>query len=144
MGIDSLLAKLNRHGYRVTRQRKLVLMAIGENACLQSAEDIYERCRREDKSISMPTVYRTLEMLVELGQLRKLNYDSERAWFEPVRGEHHHHMICQRCGAKAQISQCPGKLIDELAAANNFQVLDHRFEIFGICGSCRGKEEDVS
>ena len=60
MDTDLVLAKLSTLGHRVTRQRRLVVEVILEDSCLQSAEDIYAKCRELDDSIRYPTIYRTL------------------------------------------------------------------------------------
>lgn len=125
-------------GHRITRQRTLVVEVVMGSHCLLSAEEVYERCKEADASISFPTIYRTLDMLVEAGAVRRLHFGQGRSWFEPVKQEgHHHHLICRECGAKVPIALCPERLIQEAAQRNQFKVLDHQFEILGICKGCQ-------
>ena len=138
MDLEQVLAKLSNLGHRITRQRRLVAQIILADCCLQSAEDIYAKCRELDDSISYPTIYRTLDILVEAEMVRKLHFGGSRSWYEPLqRQEHHHHLVCRECGAKVPIAACPGQLIAQEARRNQFKVLDHQFEIVGICKDCQ-------
>lgn len=138
MDTDLVLAKLSALGHRITRQRRLVVEVILADPCLQSAEDIYVKCRELDDSISYPTIYRTLDMLVETEMVRKLHFGGSKSWYESVqRQEHHHHLVCRECGVKVPIAACPEKLIAQEASRNRFKVLDHQFEIVGICKDCQ-------
>lgn len=144
MTADEILAKLSQAGHRITRQRTVVVEIVADSACLQSAEEIYRRCKERDDSISFPTIYRTLDMLVESDVVRRLHFGRGRSWYEPVRRHgHHHHLACLECGAVAPVDACPGQLIREAAGRYGFKVLDHQFEILGICKECQEKELSV-
>lgn len=141
MEIEKVLTLLSRLGHRITRQRTMVVEVVLDSSCLQCAEDIYDKCRQLDDGISLPTIYRTLDMLVSAGVVRKLHFGQGRSWFEPIQQEgHHHHLVCRNCGAKAPVNTCPHQLIQEVARRNEFIVLDHQFEILGICRECQNLE----
>ncbi|MDD2283388.1 MAG: Fur family transcriptional regulator [Eubacteriales bacterium] len=138
MDLEQIIAKLSARGHRITRQRRLVLEVILADPCLQSAEGIYGKCRELDDSISYPTIYRTLDMLVEAGVVRKLHFNQGKSWYELVENNlHHHHLVCSECGAKVPISACPLELLKEDLQRAQFRVLDHQFEILGICKDCQ-------
>jgi Fe2+ or Zn2+ uptake regulation protein len=139
MDVNQVLAYLSRLGHRITLQRRAVVAAIFATPCLQSVEEIYEKCKGLDRAISLPTIYRTLDILVEAEVVRKLHFGQGRSWFEPVArgGDHHHHLVCRECGMKTPMASCPQRLIEEEASRNQFVVLDHQFEILGICKGCR-------
>jgi Fur family ferric uptake transcriptional regulator len=137
LNMHDILASMNKSGYRVTKQRQVIVEEVADSPCLQSAEEVYKRCKTVDNCISFPTIYRTLEVLVTLGFVRKLNING-RACFEFLRPgqKHHHHMLCQHCGTMLPFDTCPDKLIRELAASHDFTVVDHHFEIIGVCKNC--------
>lgn len=141
---EEILAKLSAQGLRLTAQRRQVLAIILAEPCLKSAEDIYRSCQTQGEEISLPTVYRTLARFERAGVVRKLLLGDGRSWYEVLgRGEHHHHLICQQCGAKVAIAACPQQIIAREASRNHFQVLDHHFEIVGLCRDCQNKEGEL-
>lgn len=142
MDIEHVWKHLSQRGYRKTRQRRLVVEAVSAGGCLQSAEEILQRCREQDANISFPTIYRTLEVLAEAGLVRRVNLGQGCTWFEPVRNSqgHHHHLVCTACGARQPIAACPRQLIEQEARRNRFKVLEHHFEIIGLCGACAAKD----
>lgn len=141
MDTVKVLALLSSLGHRITKQRTVVVEVIFKSRCLQSAEDIYAKCRKRDDSISFPTIYRTLDTLVEAGVVKRLHFGEGRSWYEPSQQEgHHHHLVCQECGAKVPMTACPEELIRDEAQRNQFKVLDHQFEILGICRGCQGRK----
>src|SRR5690554_1393702 len=141
MDAHGVLTQLSQRGYRITRQRRVVVEAILETPCPKHAEEVFSKCKELDSSISFPTIYRTLGRLVEMGVVRKVYYGQDRSWFEPVQqsgAQHHHHLICSRCGAKVPFDACPKDIIRQQAVRNDFKVLGHKFEIMGICKECQG------
>lgn len=138
MEITRVLAQLSASGHRITKQRRVVVEAIINAKCLQNAEELYDRCRQVDSSISYPTIYRTLDMLVDAKLVRKLHFGQSRSWFEPAQQKgHHHHLVCQDCGIKVPFTACPDQLIHDEAMRNQFEVLDHHFDILGKCKDCQ-------
>jgi Fe2+ or Zn2+ uptake regulation protein len=132
------LAKLSALGYRITQQRRLVLEVFFADPCLQSAEDIYDKCREIDSSISYPTIYRTLDILVEAGMVRKTHFNQGKSWYEAADNNlHHHHLVCRECGSRFSLRACPMDLLEEELQRAQFKVLDHQFEILGICKDCQ-------
>lgn len=137
LNLHDILASMNKSGYRVTKQRQVIVEEVAGSPCLQSAEDVYKRCKAVDSTISFPTIYRTLEVLVTLGFVRKLNMHGRASFEFLLPGhKHHHHMLCQHCGTMLPFDSCPEKLIKELAASRDFTVVDHHFEIIGVCKEC--------
>ena len=90
------------------------------------------------------SVYRNLGILDEAGVLRRIAGEDGRTRFELSEDltEHHHHLVCARCGAVDDLAASPkleramARLIDEVAAANGFQAVDHRLDIVGLCANC--------
>lgn len=139
MDIKQALARLNALGYRVTRQRRLVLEVIRANPCLQNVDDIFTQCRGRDESISYPTIYRTLDMLVEAGMARRTHFQGKN-WYEGVMSSHHHHFVCTECGATVALAVCPLDFLKEDLRAAQFEVHEHQFELLGICKDCQSNQ----
>ena len=138
---------LREKGIKVTRQRVLVLGIL--DACPErhfTAEEIYDLVRAEYPEIGLATVYRTIQALVELHLVDKLNLGDGFARYEIGKedgsgsGHHHHHLICMECG---NIFSFQDDLLDELERKildkTGFCVLDHEVKLYGYCKECGGK-----
>jgi Fur family ferric uptake transcriptional regulator len=124
------IGKMRGGGYKATPQRMAVLGALSEEQH-QSLEEIHARC----PEVGLVTVYRTLDLLGELGIVRRLDLGDGSRY--ELAEYHHHHMICESCGDISEFEECPldpERLPSESA---NFEVRSHSLEVYGRCGACR-------
>lgn len=144
---DVFKQMLKEKKLKVTNQRLLVLQLIAEHPGEHlTAEEIYDLARERFPEIGLATVYRTLQVLVDLHVIDKINFDDGYARYElgdvPGNGKHHHHhAICSRCGAvfpfeEDLLDTLEQSLMDRLG----FAVTDHEVKLFGCCRACREKE----
>lgn len=124
---------------RLTKGCQRVLQTMEKIDGLNSAQDIYG-CLRQDESDApgLTTVYRSLESLVGLGLVQAVDFGDGEKRYELVQpGEHHHHLVCQRCKKSVHLDQC---LVEELEEGvrkkYGFEVRSHILEIFGTCKHC--------
>jgi len=101
---------------------------------------LYEDIKQDHPTIGFATVYRTLKLFKESGIASERNFGDGKARYEPIRSEaeHHHHMICTECGqivefANMQIESC----LLQVARLNEFNVSNHKLEIYGLCSDCK-------
>lgn len=124
---------------RITRERKAIVDEIFSRHEHFDADELLQRLQQADigLEVSRPTVYRTLEVLVEAGLLRKMSL-SGRAVYEHDYGyPQHDHLYCERCGKLIEFHSEELKAIrDAVAKAQNFRVTGHRLTIFGVCQTC--------
>jgi len=134
----SIIEKLREQGYRLTPQRAMILSIIEESDRHISAEEIYAQVAARYPQVNISTVYRTLELLKQLGLIYETDLSEGRVRYHPEGKGHHHHLVCQNCGAIIDI--------DESALAGLKDVLLHQYDfsaqlrhlaIFGLCGNCR-------
>ncbi|RYD05357.1 hypothetical protein N752_09680 [Desulforamulus aquiferis] len=85
--------------------------------------------------MSLDTVYRNLSVMQQLGILTELNFGERKNLFEINSSQHHHHLVCTKCGVSEEIDFCPLEFLDA-EKVKNFKVKKHSFEIFGICANC--------
>lgn len=128
--LEGIIGKIRGRGYKATPQRVAVLEALRAEQH-QSLERIRSRC----PGVGLVTVYRTLDLLSELGLVRRLDL-GDRPRYE-LAEDHHHHLICEDCGNVTEFEQCPLdlRLLPELG--DGFEVRSHSLEVFGRCSSCR-------
>lgn len=133
---------------KVTNQRLMVLEAIADHPNEHlTAEEIYELVKDKYPEIGLATIYRTVQVLVDLHVIDKVSFDDGLARYElELTGEdsrhHHHHAICRRCGA---VMSFEDDLLDNLEQAvwerMGFQVTDHEVKLYGYCAECAKKPE---
>jgi Fur family ferric uptake transcriptional regulator len=104
-----------------------------------SADDLFERVRREAAGIARATVYRTLQWMVDAGIARKVDFGEGRSRFEPAyRHPRHFHLICTRCHSSSEfLSTDVESLMEEIATARNFTATQSIVQIHGTCEECR-------
>ncbi|MEM9398923.1 MAG: transcriptional repressor [Verrucomicrobiota bacterium] len=98
--IGQVLEFIENNGLRMTAQRRAIIKAAFDTTDHYTAEDLLEKSRAIDKSISRATVYRTLPVLVKTGFLRELDLGKDVMYYDPNYAQHpnHNHIICQDCG----------------------------------------------
>lgn len=127
---------------RLTKGSQKVLQILEKTTALATAQDIHLQLRSEDeKAPGLTTVYRALESLVALGLVQSVDLGDGEKRFELVTpGEHHHHLVCERCRESVHLDQC---LVEELESAiktkYGFEVTGHILELFGVCKRCKLK-----
>ena len=144
--MDDLKCMLQERQHKMTPQRQVVLQIFldhpGEHL---SAEDVHGILRDNKSEIGLATVYRSLELLSELGILQKMEFGDGCSRYEvntidPTR-HHHHHLICTQCG---KVEEFDDDLLENLEhdieQKTGFQVVDHHVKFFGICKECQAKQ----
>jgi Fur family transcriptional regulator, ferric uptake regulator len=129
---------LRRGGRRLTRQRRVIWsVLLAEPDGHLSAEDIVARVHKRLPRVNGSTVYRTLEILVDDGLLRRTNLGADRAYYEPVRDHLHHHLICERCGEVSHVhDEALGELRARIEKESGFRLGEREISFFGTCPSC--------
>jgi Fur family ferric uptake transcriptional regulator len=125
-------------GYRVTRQRSLILDAVCAGEGHTTLGDVYARVRRVDRSIDCSTVYRALHLCGELGMGLAADTGKGETLYEVARPQPHHHLVCRACGWEHEIgAEAMRALTDEVAARHGFAVATDHLVLFGLCAACR-------
>ncbi len=128
MRLESVVGEIRGRGYKATPQRLAVLEAVGAEQH-QRLEEIRARC----PEVGLVTVYRTLDLLSEVGAVRRLDLGDGPRY--ELAEDHHHHLICESCGDISEFERCPLDLGS--LRVMDFEVSSHTLEIYGRCGACR-------
>lgn len=135
--------KLKKKGYKFTPQRKAILDVVAEHPGQHlSSEEIYDLVKVSSPEIGLATVYRTVQLLVELDVLSKLNLDDGFVRYEidnhDEEQHHHHHLICSECGKIIEVREdLLDSLEQEIEKKYTFLIKDHKLKFFGICETCQ-------
>ena len=122
---------------RRTRQRAAVDQILGHLEEFRTAQQIHDVLRHQGDSVGLTTVYRTLQTMVESGELDALRTDDGETAYRRCSRGHHHHLVCRSCGRTVEVS---GPAVEHWASTvadeHGFRDVSHDLEIFGTCGSC--------
>lgn len=134
MGCDKVLRE---GGYRLTPQRLMVLEAIHRADTHISAEEICTQVKARYPYTNISTIYRTLELLEELGLVVKADFGEGYIRYHHAEKGHHHHLVCRKCGKVIDLAETPVLALKE-AFLQDYQFkanLSH-LTIFGQCHKC--------
>lgn len=135
---SSMIERLREQGYRLTPQRAMILSIIEGSDRHISAEEIYAQVAAKYPQVNISTVYRTLELLKQLGLIYETDLGEGRVKYHPEDKGHHHHLVCQNCGAIIDIDESTlAGLKDVLLHQYDFSAQLRHVAIFGLCGNCR-------
>jgi Fur family ferric uptake transcriptional regulator len=139
LDVLQLKTALKQRGLRMTPQRQLILDAVASMHGHVSAEQVYQHVVRVFPDVNISTVYRTLEVLEDLGVVRHTHFHDGVAQYERTDAARHHHMVCARWGAVAEIELAVLQpLADELERRYGFEADLAHSAIVGVCQVCRG------
>ena len=118
-------------GLKMTGPRKVILKVLAESKDHPSVETVYERAKEVDQTISIATVYRTLNMLDELELVTRHEFNENFSRYE-TNQEHHHHLIDLETGKVIEFQNNKlEKLKEQIAEELGYELVDHRLELYG-------------
>ena len=133
-----IVSKLTEQGYRLTPQRIMILSAIENSHDHISAEEIYAQVVAKYPNVNISTVYRTLELLKQLGLVTETDLGGGRVRYHPAEKGHHHHLVCQECGAIIDLDESVLSSVKDILLREYGFVADLRhLAIFGRCVNCK-------
>lgn len=139
MSLDQVRQALAAKGLPVTHQRLAVYEALHSAHDHPSAEALHAKLKKKYPSLSLATVYKTLQTFQELGLASLVNYPHVEARYDAITRKHHH-AICEKCG---RIEDLFDAKLDSLPAprAKGFKVTSHSVHFRGLCQSCQRRKQ---
>lgn len=129
--MSELEQKCAEAGLKMTGQRKVILKVLGKSEDHPSVEDVYDRAKKLDKSISIATVYRTLSLLDELDLVIRHEFQEGYSRYE-LNWDHHHHLVDLETGKVIEFqNDALEKLKIKIAKDLGYELIDHRLELYG-------------
>ncbi len=124
--------RLRDEGVRITRPRRAILQILSQAADHPDAMELFRRALAIDPTISLSTVYRTMKLLEDKGEIQRHAFAGGPARFEQAAGEHHDHLIDIDTGDVIEFhSERIEQLQDEIAHRLGYDIVHHRFELYG-------------
>jgi Fur family peroxide stress response transcriptional regulator len=136
--LEQMTRGLREKGCRLTPQRLALLKIIARSEGHPSVDQIYELIRTDFPTTSLATIYKTLSLLKDMGEVLELNFTAVGSRYDGNKPYPHPHVICTRCGqildpefkALAEISL-------EMAKNTGYQITHHQLNFFGFCPKCQ-------
>jgi Fe2+ or Zn2+ uptake regulation protein len=132
---DELTEEFRRLGLKVTPQRQRIFRALYDSPEHPTAESVYESVRVEMPTISLRTVYQTLNDLAAMGELRQLDLGTGSSRFDPNL-EAHHHLVCDRCGKVLDVYADASGVEVPSARRQGFTITTTQVVFRGTCAEC--------
>ncbi len=130
-------ARLRESGHRLTPQRELVLAAV-ETLGHATPDEIYAEVRTHSAAINLSTVYRTLELLDELGLIHHAHLSDRAPTYHSTTGHEHSHLVCRQCRRVISVDRTDMEAaLGPLAAGHGFVPDYGHLTVFGSCTDCR-------
>ena len=141
MDTAQLENELARKGLRLTKPRQAILRALAQVTGWVTASDLYDKLLEENPGMDFSTVCRNLDTLSGLGILCRVDRDNKGvfAYCLPEMPEHHHHLICRFCGKISPLDYCPLQGLSH-NQTGEYKDLECRFEVYGTCKECQGRD----
>jgi len=127
--------KLRGMGLKLTPQRIAIMQYLEGNTGHPAADDIYKALVQQYPTMSMATVYNTLEVLKNRGHLRELTVDPQKKRFDP-NVQPHNHLICVACKKIVDVHSAI-KVLFPPEEQGGFEIVGHHIEFYGRCASCK-------
>ena len=132
-----LITALDRAGYRRTEPRRSLATLIAEQDGYFTAAELVTAARDRRLGVGRATVFRTLEVLAELGAVERLDLPSGEHAYVGCEPAHHHHVVCSRCGRSTEIDDSGLRsVVGDVARETGYRIDVHRLELFGLCPAC--------
>jgi Fur family peroxide stress response transcriptional regulator len=138
--VADIARRLRARGYRMTPQRIAIVRAVISSRSHPTAEEIHRKISAQFPMISLATVYKTLNILKELGEVTELRVDGAGHYEGSTTP--HPHLICIRCGKIVDLpSETLTAMPEEALVETEFQAMWYSLQIHGLCPQCQGQDK---
>ena len=134
---------LKEKGLLCSKQREQILATFIKTRNHPTVNDLYNIIRKKDPKIGLATVYRTMKAICDSGLAGEVDFgDGLRRFEHKYRHQHHHHLVCIKCGKVIEVTSGQiESLQKKLAKQHNFAPTRDTMKIFGLCSKCKNKQE---
>lgn len=134
---DELIATLKEHDFRLTPQRVELVRLIAVSEGHPSAAQLYEQIKRKFPTMSPATVYKTLALLKELGQVMEIDLRDD-SHYDGNRPQPHAHIICMKCNkiVDGEMLLDP-EIVTQMENMSGYSILRPQLSFYGLCPDCQ-------
>ena len=139
---EDIETTLRSRGFRMTPQRLAIVRIIAEDVRHPTVDQVFETVHEHFPTTSRATVYKTFELLKDVGELLEFEFSEGGNRYDAKRVGPHAHVLCDGCGRMEdlEIDAADGSLVAEANANSSFDVRRQRVEFYGLCPKCQVQE----
>ena len=135
----SIIDILRKNGYKATPQRIAICRFALQSRDHPTAQRIYGEVKKVHQTVSLATVYKTLQILAQHSLIQELDLPESQARFDSY-VEPHLNLVCVRCGNIQDFDDdAAQELVERVAARAEFTRTGQRLDVYGMCKTCRNK-----
>jgi len=140
--IQDFRSTLKKKGFNITKERELILREVLQRKGHYDAETLYIAMKTSGVKVARSTVYRTLDVLYDIGVVDKSSFGQNQFYYERmIDRAHHDHLVCQVCDKIFEfVNEDIEKLQVQVCKENGFKMKSHSLQIFGVCTQCQEKD----
>ena len=136
--LQDLVDSVRSQGHRLTPQRMAVLRILAGSTAHPSAQDIYRQVQADFPMTSLATVYKTITLLKEMGQVLELGFGDGSSRYDGRQNIPHPHLVCVECKTIVDWeSDVLSDLAWQVAQTSGYKILGHRVDLLGLCPDCQ-------
>src|SRR5829696_3517300 len=139
--VNPIVRAFDDAGYRLTAPRRALADLIVAYGSHFTASELARAARARGLHIGRATLFRSLEVMLELGVLERLDLPNGEHAYVPCARAHHHHVVCSGCGRTAEVDDLGlSDAVREIERQSGFRIDRHRLEMFGRCRQCQARD----
>ena len=139
MRLQQMIDRLKGSDCRITPQRYAVLKILASSSDHPSAESIHAKLIEHYPTMSLATVYKTINLLKREGEILELEFSDLGNRYDGKKPYPHPHVICTECGKIIDPSHFDlDEITSKMMVETGFKILTHRLEFYGLCPDCQG------
>ncbi|PMB84539.1 hypothetical protein CJ205_00220 [Dolosicoccus paucivorans] len=134
---NNIIRDLRNKGIRITPQRRVILEYMIQTTKHPTVEEIYQDLLPDNPGMSVATVYNNLNVLVKEGFVTEMKFSGVTSRYDFV-GEHHHHIVCEKCNRISDFHfNQTNDIVDKAQSETGYKVSAAKIELYGLCPKCQ-------
>jgi len=136
--LDYMVEKLKGKGFRITPQRIAIVEVLANSFDHPGVDQIYREVIKRFPTTSLATVYKTISLLKEIGELTEMGFGDESNRYDGRNPHPHPHIMCVKCKSiiDPDLSSL-NEMSKELSEETGYKIISHRLDFFGVCPNCK-------
>lgn len=140
--LDYMVARLKEEGFRITPQRIAIVEVLANSCDHPGVDQIYREVIKKFPTTSLATVYKTVTLLKELGEVMEIGFGDESNRCDGRNPHPHPHIMCVKCKSITDPDLSTlDEMSKELSEETGYKIISHRLDFFGVCPNCQNIQE---